>query len=320
MQPAWAGKLLPAPAQHDAKEQLMLRHGLIHSSEVTDGHYARPANRMRLVFSATVIFFAADSFGETIRLGGPRNIVVDVKDERDGFSIIVEMLPVKCFNAATNARLNRSKACFYGLAGLGRSLGVDAADLNLRHDIAAIQVIDVRPDDARYRLRFFLPEHAIRVSQPQKAASKSLGVVDASTCFDRNRSQLFTCVEDYAMTIEQLKDTYNERLSDRMTNAVGTFTSIGIDEQLDSARLAIAEVEAEAKASFEATKREFGQDLRVLALEKRSLATLLEATLAEFDASKQKADAALEAAALGAAKQRPPAAPTANAHESEVAQ
>lgn len=215
---------------------------------------------------------------EVISLGGTRDIVVEVDDVPDGFSVVVAMIPVSCFDAATNERLNRSKARLHGLAGLGKSLDISPELLGVYRGIAGFELEVLQPLNDRYRARFFVPECRI-----ESEASDSTDSIDAPAFPAGGRSQLFTCVDDHAATIEDLKVIYCERLSEFDEIAVESLSSLSVSNQPESADERLSSLEREADLAFSAAEQEYLADLRVLAFEKASLGKRLVAARAGFE-------------------------------------
>ena len=273
---------------------------------ITCGWLVRSDLRWQLLACGLSCFLDVAS-AEVIRLGGPRDIVVDVEDVRGGFSVTVEMQPVSCFDPATNARINRSKARLYGLAGIGKSLDIAPDRLAAGHDISGVEVDAPQQNGARYRFRLFVPESVIAGQEQPLDGNLNTPAADAATAPDKNRSQLFSCVDDHAKTIEELKAAYNERLAETENNAIDALAGTIAGDHLKTAREALSSLDAEAKEAFKAVEQEFGADLRVLTVEMESLAKLLATARADFEASRKKAYARIEEAAGRAAEAIDPA-------------
>jgi hypothetical protein len=287
----------------------------IASSGVVTSGYRMRRDRIGLPLACVLFCLAGVACAETIRLGGPRDIVVYVEDVRGGFSVTVEMRPVSCFDAVTNARINRSKACLYGLAGLGKSLDIEPDRLAAGCGISGVEVDTAPQDGSRYRVRFFVPESGIGGPDHATAVAADSSNAEVPTSPPRPRSQLFTCVDDYATTITELKAAYDDRLAEIETKAIVAVPDALVDEHLKAARQAVAKLDLEAKAALTAAGQEFAADLRVLTIEKESLEKVLAAARAEFDANRHKACARIEAAARRAAEQPAPPSPTSRANE-----
>jgi hypothetical protein len=247
---------------------------------------------------------------ETIRLGGPRDVVVDVEDVKGGFSVVVEMRPVACFNEATNARVNRSKASLYGLAGLAQSLEINPDQVAAGSAVTGVKVHGVQSDGGRYRLRFFVPETAFNGLEDESGVGKAtpLSTPFPSTATQK-RSQLFTCVDDYVMTIVELKNTYKDRLT-AVEQAVGDVSpGERFQDRLVSVPVELTEIDKEAEAAFHAVEQEFKTDLRVLSLEKESLLADLNAARIELAATSNKTRTDLQALATSSAARPTPQPP-----------
>lgn len=309
------GHTLPARALHmDEDERMALTCRIASSGVMAYGRLVR-WDRLWQPLAGVLFCCAGVACAEVIRLGGPRDIVVDVEDVRGGFSVTVEMRPVSCFDAATNARINRSKACLYGLAGLGKSLDIAPDRSAAGCDISGVEVDTAPQDGNRCRFRFFVPESGINEPDQPTAIDADSPEADAPTSPSRNRSQLFTCVDDYATTIAELKAAYDDRLAAIETKAVAASPDALVKQHVKAARQALATLDLEAKAAFTAAGREFAADLRVLTVEKKSLEKVLAAARADFDAGRDKACARMEAAALRADEKPMSSSPASTANE-----
>jgi hypothetical protein len=233
--------------------------------------------------------FALVAFAETIRLGGPRDIVVAIDDVRDGFSVTVEMLPVTCFDGATNARINRSKAYLYGLAGLAKSLDIDAARLSAFSDVSGVTVKGVQPGVQRYSLVFFVPEAGLDGLENGESGPVSVDGAGASVPAPQASSQLFTCVYDYEMTIGEVQKGYADQVSKVVHGVANGASDDSVEKRAQIAHAALAAIDADARKAFEAAKNAFEEDLRVLSVEKEVLLLKLTKAQGDFEAAKTEA-------------------------------
>lgn len=237
--------------------------------------------------------FAGVACAEVIRLGGPRDIVVNVEDVRGGFSVTVEMQPVSCFDAATNARINRSKAGLYGLAGLAKSLDVDAARLSVERNVSGVTVDGVQQGALRYRLVLFVPEASLNVFEDGDSEPVLVGGPGTSESSSQAASQLFTCVHDHEMTIEEVRKSFAEQVSQLMGGAATTASSPSVKKQAEVVRVALNVLDADARKAFSAAQQDIEGDLRLLSVEKEGLSKTL--ARAQDDFKKIKAEAVEEA-------------------------
>lgn len=309
------GHLLPARALHRANDAVMsLKCRIALSCAVTFGWLVR-WDRLWQPLAYLLVCFAGDAYAEVVRLGGPRDIVVDVQDVRGGFSVTVEMRPVSCFDPATNARINRAKARLYGLVGLGQSLDIAPDRLAAGRDISGVEVDAAQQTDHRYRFRLFVPESGLVGQGQPRDDPRDTSAARAPANPARNQSQLFTCVDDHAATIEELKATYCEHLAEIEKRAVETLSRTSVGEHLEAARQALATFDTEASAAFKAAEQGFKADLRVLTVEKESLAKVLAAAQADIKARHNKASVSIQEAATRAAKETTPASPAPEAND-----
>jgi hypothetical protein len=275
-----------------------------------------PINRFFQLAGCILACSAGFATAETICLGGPRDIVVDIDDVQEGFSVVVEMRPVACFDKATNARINRSKACLYGLAGLEKSLAIETGRLAALRNVIGMNVEEVTPAADRYRLRFFVPETELHREETAVLAEELHHAADESSLEAPPRSELFTCVRDYEMTFEELKRSFCERVDDAVEAASKAASRDTIAEFAGEARRTLAVIDSDAKRAFTAAEKDFTEDLRVLTMEKNSLSKSLASAAANFEAAKAAAYSALELLEIRIQKQPSPASPAKDAIES----
>jgi hypothetical protein len=292
--PAWAGSTCP-PTHFLLTVSPMLNLHIV-SPTLRNHCYCPSTSLMSLALVLSLVFCAQITSGETIRLGGPRDIVVEIQDVPNGFSVAVDMRAVSCFDAATNSRVNRSKAYLYGLAGLERSLAVEPGQLNVARHIASVQITASQLVAGRYRLEFFLPETSLSVHDRRPLSSEIISrPSDTTDKAPQDRSQLFTCVEDYAMTIKELNRVFNERIQNAANAVITTDIAEVMDEELNAARNALSQVKMEADTAFTSVAVEVAADLRVLSVEQAHLNDVLAHARADFDASAARAQSSLQA-------------------------
>jgi hypothetical protein len=237
------------------------------------------------VATLAVACLAPVTLAETIRMGGPREVVVDVADADGGFAVNVEMRPVACFDQATNARVNRSKACLYGLLGLAKALDIDSGRLSTSRSVSGVAVDTVSADANRYRLRFFVPEAGIGGESQQIGSDGDAEDTDTTSAQPAKRSQLFTCVTDYETTIAGLQTSSAERLSDTLKPVQPPADPADSSPDFEGVRVKIKSVGKDAGDAFAAVGREVHDDLRLLTIEKESLGKMLAEAQRRWDAS-----------------------------------
>lgn len=148
---------------------------------------------------------------ETIPLGGPRGASVTIQHRTASFVVTIEMTPVSCFDEATNADVNRTKAECLALSGFCRSSFGKAKKLasdtltseNSNAIFRGVTIQDAGLQDGKYRLRLAIPEDGIQPPPAKPAVSKP---------FDRS-SPLFTRYGDHEATIDALHRTLKSELS-----------------------------------------------------------------------------------------------------------
>ena len=89
----------------------------------------KAAARFTLAFVSCAMFLCGQSGcsgrTETYKLGGMREPVVTVKENRKGFDVTARFLAVDAFDTATNQKLNRQKGQGFACIALARFMGVD---------------------------------------------------------------------------------------------------------------------------------------------------------------------------------------------------
>ncbi len=152
-----------------------------------------------------------DQQAETILLGGPRGAGVTVQRRADSFIVTIEMTPVSCFDEATNADVNRTKAECLALSGFCHSSFGKAKKLtsdtvsseNSNAIFRGVTIQDAGLQGGKFRLRLVIPEDGIQPPTAKPAVSKP---------FDRS-SPLFTRYGDHEATIDALHQTLKAELA-----------------------------------------------------------------------------------------------------------
>lgn len=237
------------------------------------------------VATLAVAYLGNVTLAETIRMGGPRDVLVEVADADGGFAVNVEMRPVACFDQATNARVNRSKACLYGLLGLSKALDIDSGRLSTSRSVSGVAIDTVSADANRYRLRFFVPEAGIGGESQQIGSDGNAEITDTTSAQPAKRSQLFTCVTDYETTIAGLQTSSAERLSDALKPVQPPVDPVDKSPDFKGVRVELKSVGNDASIAFAAVGREVHDDLRLLTIEKESLEKLLAEAQRRWNAS-----------------------------------
>src|SRR5205085_1289074 len=112
------------------------------------------------------------------------------------YVIKVRMLPVQCFDLATNARLNREKARGLALQALAKHLSTKEAS---EFFVSGVQIETVETDGRFYTLALRVPRDGVslvrdRVKPLARPAEDRIAFT----------SELFTRKKDYLNTVDQL--------------------------------------------------------------------------------------------------------------------
>jgi hypothetical protein len=128
-----------------------------------------------------------------LALGGPRQVQAVVSTGPEEYAIEVKLLPVRCFDAATNARLNRDLGRRYALQALARHLsGKKAAAFT----VSGGRVESAGGDGKSYTLTLRVPREGVRAVPAGRPR-----VATEVVAFD---ADLFTRKQDYLQTLDRL--------------------------------------------------------------------------------------------------------------------
>ncbi len=201
-------------------------------------------------------------------LGGPRKVEVHIDRDRENWSLRVRMLPVRSFDAATNARLNREKARQFALQALARFLSDrDTAELA----VSGVVVGEPGTDGALFTLTLMVPRDRVSVveagRQPNPAPRSAERISYSSA--------LFTRKVDLERTIALVAELL---LGD--VGRLQTVKGAAFDRE-------IAAVEERADAAFAALDDEIANEKLLLRIEAKELRESVAAAKSRvFDAMK----------------------------------
>lgn len=146
-----------------------------------------------------------DEKERVIDLGGPRQARAILTVAEGEYRVRVRLLPVRTFDDATNAELNREKGQALALQALARHLS-DAKEVHLT--VSGARVEAAKMEGRFYALTLRVPRKGVAIarkeSPPTAKASASVRVV-----FD---SALFTRKRDYLQTIDLLAASLRSEL------------------------------------------------------------------------------------------------------------
>lgn len=204
-----------------------------------------------LLFTLPALLFGqeAEEKERVIDLGGPRQAraVINVTDGE--YRVRVRLLPVRTFDEATNAELNREKARVLALQALARHLS-DAREVHLT--VKGARLATPGMDGRFYTLTLRIPRKGVVVARGEKKSPPEAGA-DRPTqiTFD---SALFTRKRDYLQTIDLLAASLQSELQ-----AVEQRASP--KDKTEAFRAAMARIRARAAADFGKLRAEIKGDL-----------------------------------------------------------
>jgi len=215
-----------------------------------------------------VVAQAADEKSEavTIDLGGLRQARAVVTVAEGDYLIKVRMLPVRCFDDALNAELNRDKARELALQALARRLsGKPFVELA----VSGARVEKAGPDGKFYALTLRVPSDEVTLVRagdkpPAVERTERKAGVD-QVLF---QSEFFTRKRDYLNTLEKMTAVFTADLRTAETTAKTRPPN-------NAFFLAVAELEERCEKDFEGIGRDIKADRLLLDVEKEEAAKVL---------------------------------------------
>lgn len=187
----------------------------------------------------------------TIDLGGLRQAKAVLTITDTEYVIKVRMLPVQCFDAATNARLNREKARELALQALAKHLSEKEA---VEFTVSGIQIEKVGTEGKFYTQNLRVPRTGVSVVRDEEKPPVKKG--EDRVAFT---SELFTRKRDYLNTL------------DNLTAALACDVQKAEDKAGESFNLAIAELKEQGLKNLEGIGKEIKEDLLLLSVEQEEL-------------------------------------------------
>lgn len=217
------------------------------------------SNGLLIALAATLP--AADDKAVTVPLGGLRQASATIRGNTDDYMIQVRFLPVRCFDALTNAALNREKGRLYALQALAKHLsGKDSATLT----VSGVQVESTALDGKFQTLTLRVPRKAVALVPEEKNPPKE-PVGKAKKERVAFSSDLFTRKREYHQTLDQLTRQFEAGVR-----------ALPKDEQ--AFNLAVAELEEKTVNNLVTLATEIGQDKLLLTVEKDELLEAVQQT------------------------------------------
>jgi len=207
-------------------------------------------------FSAFDSILAADATN-TIDLGGLRQAKAALTVTNTDYVVKVRMLPVHCFDAATNTRLNRDKARELALQALAKQLSTKEA---VEVFVSGVQIDNVGTDGKFYTLALRVPRKGVSVVRQGEAPPAKQG--EDRVAFT---SELFTRKRDYLNTVEKLSVAVLADMKMVEAKAAKEVTPT------EAFNLAIAAIEEQWVKNLENLGKEIKSDLLLLSVEQEEL-------------------------------------------------
>jgi len=211
---------------------------------------------------------AFTSFGQkreetVIELGGLRHVKAKLHSASNEYRITVEMLPVSCFDAATNNQLNRDKAKMYGLQALAKHLS-DKPKIQMV--VSGVEIVGKSSDAKFFTLTLRVPKDGIRLEESDnKPALKQ-------SAEDKNKAERILLSPELLTRKQEYIDTMN-----RLTNEIMTASEaldklpLETEENMRQVLIAIADLEEKSESNLAKLLQECDSDLLLLTVEKRDL-------------------------------------------------
>jgi hypothetical protein len=202
-----------------------------------------------------VLLAVAAGEAATVDLGGPRQARAVVTAGPEEYEVKVTLLPVRCFDKATNDRVSRDLARQYALQALARHLaGRKAAELT----VSGARVTAAGGEGKSYALTLTVPRAGVQVRGDPPAPPRGGAVAVA---FD---AELFTRKRDYLQTLDRLAAHLAADLEALQEKTAGP----GKDEAF---ALGIAELEEQGLKNLERLAAEVGADRLLLFTEQEEI-------------------------------------------------
>jgi hypothetical protein len=200
----------------------------------------KPAARFLLgfVLCAMLMLVQSSCYGreETYKLGGMREPVVTVKENRKGFDVTARFLAVDAFDTATNQKLNRQKGRGFAFIALARFMGIDT---NQSVSASGVTPTGMRLRDRSIELSFTIEKDKIhKVNRPALLASEPPQSADhtqdtaGGTSTERDVSLSLARAADYRDTLALIDAEGRNSAADLLESRADLYEAIaGIEDQ-----------------------------------------------------------------------------------------
>lgn len=191
---------------------------------------------------------------ETVDLGGPRSVSVELSGDNLHWQVNVQFLPIQCFTTTLNQQLTRNKAKNYALVALSRVLNSDQ-----------YYIKSCVYQDEQYTQKFY---HAKLKIELQKVSKYEAGTsIAESVSKDKFTGDLLSRKNDCSDTIVSFGNTFLEFM-EKEQPAI-------IEKSYEDAVFKIAELEDSWDANQKKLKEEINSDIFLLEMEKEELLKIL---------------------------------------------
>lgn len=196
-----------------------------------------------------------------VSLKGVRQVEVTIGGDRDTFAVAVRMLPVRSFDKATNARLNREKARTYGLQALAKHLNHEAEAS--RATVSGTEIVSTRLEGRFFELTLRVPRDGISVTKLPADSTTAKRTTKAKRSEDVvSSSSLLSRSGDLRSTIEQLGDLFESEMKSLNVMKFDSETAF---------ELAVVELEERTETQFRQLESELRADKLLLSDERAEL-------------------------------------------------
>ncbi|MBP5641385.1 MAG: hypothetical protein J6X55_18050 [Victivallales bacterium] len=208
-------------------------------------------------FLLTSVFMAS---AETIELGGPRKVVAELVSQGDVWNVTLRMVPVKCFDQAMNAKVQKQLGCDYALSALAQLLHSDALAVAYcrcegMSEGNGIVTMKIRIGGVRRKVN-------TAMSSGKQPALSSLSDGNAA---EIRQGSLLSSAEDWSHVIANFKQAV-------LGEGAKVFAHMPLDDEND---LILAEWENDFRNGYRSMQEKLKADIELLTMERDEL--LLEA-------------------------------------------
>lgn len=108
-----------------------------------------------------------------LKLGGPRNVIVEIREVMADYEISVTMLAVRSFDSAANKRLSRDKASLYAREALVKHLTPHEQGRR-RMTVSGATILDSRLVGKNFHLKMKVPRESVFKNATEEVAKTKL--------------------------------------------------------------------------------------------------------------------------------------------------